>query len=52
MLCDNSLVDDLVQAVVDANAAGVHNQGGQPLYTVSGLAAGKHTLTLEKTGSV
>jgi hypothetical protein len=43
-------LDGALQTVVDANAPGVHNQGGQTLYAVSGLPAGQHTLTLTKTG--
>jgi hypothetical protein len=43
-------IDGVVQAVVDANAPGVHNQGGQTLYSIGGLPSGKHTLTLQKTG--
>jgi hypothetical protein len=43
-------IDGLVQAVVDVNAPGVHNQGGQTLFSIGGLASGKHTLTLQKTG--
>ena len=43
-------IDGVVQSVVDANAPGVHNQGGQTLFAIGGLPLGKHTLTLEKTG--
>ena len=43
-------IDGVVQSVVDANAPGVHNQGGQTLFAIGGLAAGKHTLKLQKTG--
>jgi hypothetical protein len=39
--------DGAVRTVVDANAPGVRHQGGQTLYTVSGLSAGQHTV---KTG--
>ena len=43
-------LDGSVQTIVDANAPGIHNQGGQTLYSISGLASGQHTLTLTKTG--
>ncbi len=43
-------LDGVVQSIVDANAPGVHNQGGQTLFSIGGLPFGKHTLTLTKTG--
>jgi hypothetical protein len=43
-------IDGMVQAIVDANAPGVHNQGGQTLFSIGGLPAGKHVLSLHKTG--
>ena len=43
-------VDGALQTIVDANAPGIHNQGDQTLYMVSGLANGQHTITLTKTG--
>ena len=42
-------LDGALQTVVDANAPGVNNLGGQTLYMVAGLPAGQHTLTLTKT---
>jgi Carbohydrate esterase 2 N-terminal len=41
-------VDGTFQQTVNAYAAGVHNQGGQVLYSKMGLAAGQHTLKLVK----
>jgi hypothetical protein len=45
-------VDGQFQQTVDANAAGVHNQGNQVLFTKSGLSAGQHTIKLVKTSGV
>jgi YVTN family beta-propeller protein len=41
-------LDGSVQTIVDANAPGVHNQGSQTLYTISGLPSGQHTIKLVK----
>jgi len=41
-------VDGALQTTVDANAAGIHHQGSQVLFSVSSLAAGQHTLKLVK----
>jgi hypothetical protein len=41
-------LDDALQATVDANASGVHNAGGQILYSKTGLSAGQHTIKLVK----
>jgi hypothetical protein len=35
---------------VDAYAAGVHNLGGQVVFSKAGLSAGQHTLQLVKHG--
>ena len=41
-------LDGVLQDTVAANAQGVHNQGGQVLFGIGGLAAGQHTLKLVK----
>ena len=43
-------IDSQLQTTVDANAAGVHNQGGQVLFSAPNLTAGQHTLKLVKRG--
>jgi len=45
-------LDGQFQQTVDANAAGVHNQGSQTLFSRTGLAAGSHTLELVKKSGV
>ena len=42
-------LDGVSQGAVNAYAAGVHNQGGQVLFSTTGLGAGQHTLKLVKT---
>jgi hypothetical protein len=44
------LIDGQFQTTVDANAAGIHNQGGQVLFAEPNLSAGQHTLKLVKHG--
>lgn len=43
-------LDGQFQTTVDANAAGVHNLGGQVLFSAPNLTAGQHTLKLVKRG--
>ena len=45
-------VDDQFQQTVDANAAGVHHQGGQVLFSKTGLSAGQHSIKLVKKSGV
>ena len=45
-------IDGALQTTVDANAAGVHNQGSQILFSTSGLPVGQHTIKLVKKSGV
>jgi hypothetical protein len=42
-------IDGVYVKTVNANAPGVHNQGSVPLFTVTGLPRGAHTIELVKT---
>jgi hypothetical protein len=45
-------LDSVFQQTVDAGSPNLHNQGGQVLYSKTGLPAGQHILTLVKKSGV
>jgi len=48
----NVFIDGVYKKTVEANAPGVHNNGLQALYTITGLPRGAHTIALMKTDGV